>query len=113
MKTLKTILFYLLWTILSVLLSIGLNYLLIGKKPIFDTKWMFLVDWIYGCVLFVIGAIRGLISAIIFFILNYFFIKHKFEQKKVLFSAQFLVLLILTLLIAKLHYILEYDLDYI
>ncbi len=113
MKQLKKSLFYILWTIVSVLLSVGLNYLILGKKPISKTKLMLLIDWVYEYVLFVIGGIRGLICTVIFFIINHYFIKQKIEQKKLVFSVQFLVLLLLTFLIAKIHYLLEFDLDYI
>ena len=113
MKHLKKIAFYLLWSIVSVLLSIGLNYLLLGKKPISKTKLMLFFDWVYEYVLFVIGGIRGLICALLFFIINHYIIKQKLGQKKLQFSIQFLVLVLLTLLIAKIHYILEFDLDYI
>lgn len=113
MKQLKKILFYILWTIVSVFLSIGLKYIELGQKTESTFLLSSLFDWLYEYVILIVGSILGVICAIIFFIVNYYWIKPKVIQKKLVYGIQFLSLIIITLVIAKIHYILEFDLDYI
>lgn len=108
MKTIKTILFYLIYTIISILFCVCYKYMELGKRPNSE----FIVG-IHNYIIIVFGTILGVISAIFFFLIHHFAIKDKINNPKKIILIQLITLAIIIFLVNKLHYFLEFDLDII
>ena len=108
MKTVKTILFYLLYTLLSISLSMFQVNLDIGSRP--DSKFD---GSLHDFVIISIGSILGLITAIVFFIIHHFELKRKVKEPWKLIVIQIITLVVTSLIVHKIHFLLEFDLDII
>lgn len=108
MKTLKTILFYFIYTIISISLCMLYKYLELGMRP--NSPF---VSWIHDYIIILFGIILGLISVGLFFIINHFGIKNKVNEFWKLVIIQLIVLVVISFLVNKIHYILEFNLDVI
>lgn len=109
MKTLKTILFYFTYTIISISICMLYKYLELGmRKP--NSPF---VNWIHDYIIISFGIILGLISVGLFFIINHFGIKNKIKESWKLVIIQLIVLAVISFLVNKIHYILEFNLDVI
>ena len=108
MKTVKIILFYLIYTLLSISLSMFQIYLEIGSRP--NSK---LAGSLHDFIIISVGTILGLITAIPFFIINHFVLKRQIKEPWKLIVIQIITLVVTSLIVHKIHYFLEFDIDLI
>ncbi|NHN26836.1 hypothetical protein FIA58_014215 [Flavobacterium jejuense] len=108
MKIVKTILFYLIYTLLSISLSMLQIHLEIGSRP--NSKF---AGSLHDFIIISIGTVLGLITAILFFIINHFGLKSKIKELWKMIAIQIITLVIISLIIHKIHYFLEFGLDVI
>jgi len=113
----KLILEYALWTVIALILGIGymylLSYLIAGPTPE-ETNFLF---FIYSKMLFFgvffVGGIIGAILAILFIFFDLFYLKKKCNLSKYMFLKRGISMLLILVVLAFLHYILEKTLDWI
>lgn len=106
-KWAKTIWEYALWTMAALLLGMGYMYLVLGPPPEPTNTWNFFLGKIYLFGLVRIGLVVGGIVAVLFIIFDAFFIKRKWALSKNKLGIRIIALLILLVLVAMLHYLLE------
>ncbi len=115
MSSIKTIKFYLFWTILSLVLGIGYMLLLMGSLPTDEsfggTGFILKVFYLHGIAF--VGLPVGGIIALLFIVVDVFYLKKKLITNPYKSSFRFTVLLAIAMLIAVAHYILEKIIDVI
>lgn len=84
------------------------KYIELGKRP--NSEF---IAGIHNYIIILFGIILGLISALVFFLINYISIKNKTNNPSKSTLIQLLTLAIITILVNKFHHILEFDLDFI
>lgn len=115
MKQLKTIFNYLLWIALALLLGLLYIRLLLGTPP--NEKeyngWGYVFKLIYTFGLLRVGLIIGTVVAVLFIVMDVFYLKKRLNPYKNTFRLRLLVLFSITLVVAVIHYILEKVIDII
>lgn len=112
MRILKQILAYSFWTILSFILAFVYISILIGFKP--DSANGILAFFellIYNLIVVQITPIIGCIIAFLFILIDVFYLKKKFKNKKN--GVRLLTILIITVTVGIIHYLLEKVIDII
>ncbi|WP_321323639.1 hypothetical protein [Thiomicrorhabdus sp.] len=114
---LKRIFEYVLWAIAAFLLGMGYIFLLftfiLGEIPeetsliSFVTLKLFIFGVIY------VGSTFGVILAALFILLDVFYLKRKWQKSKHFFLKRVISLLLLLIVVAVLHYLLEKTFDVI
>jgi len=115
MKSLKQIADYLIWTVVALLVGIGYMRILLGPLPSNDSYWGF------GFLLKVFliergiqyGLVIGGIIALLFILLDIFYLKRKLEKGLKSVAIRFASLIAITVVIAIIHYVLEKVIDVI
>ncbi|OUS02830.1 hypothetical protein A9Q86_01920 [Flavobacteriales bacterium 33_180_T64] len=109
---LKRSLSYLIWVVLSLLFGVGYMRLLLGsaiKEP--KTALSYLLSMFFYFGIFRVGLIIGGIIALLFILIDAFYLKKKLDNKTNL--IRFIVLLIITMFVVVIHYTLEKVIDII
>ncbi|WP_233900113.1 hypothetical protein [Tenacibaculum piscium] len=118
MKLVYQIRDYFFWVILSLLSGIGYMRIVLGAKPKSSSIGILNVfDWIYDVVLFHVGLSIGSIIALLYVILDVFYLKKKFKNKAKnkakLTHIRFLFFSIIVIIVGVIHHILEKIIDVI
>jgi len=108
----KQVLNYVHWVLLCFLIGIGYVRIIVGPK---DKKLdgVFIYDLLYDYVFLYAVPVIGGIIAILFIIIDYFYLKRKFKSNKRLILNRFLLLIIITISLGGIHYFLEKVIDII
>lgn len=110
MKTGKTILKYLLWLIVSTLLSMFCIWIEVETPSPVKSSFLNALKFY---IIFIIGGILGVITFLTFLPIDIFYLKHRNFKIKNKNLIRFFCVLILAVLFKILHHILEYDLNWI
>ncbi|WP_233861342.1 hypothetical protein [Tenacibaculum piscium] len=114
MKLVYQIRDYFFWVILSLLSGIGYMRIVLGAKPKSSSIGILNVfDWIYDVVLFHVGLSIGSIIALLYVILDVFYLKKKFKNKVKLTRIRFLFFSIIVIIVGVIHHVLEKIIDVI
>ena len=113
MGSLKQIVTYAIWTVVAILLGIGYMRIVLGPNEITSEGLWYLVHIFFDFGLLYIGTTIGLIIAILFTLLNIFYLKKKLKNNIQATGIRFLFLLVITVLVGFIHYILEKVIDVI
>ncbi|MCG8183455.1 hypothetical protein [Tenacibaculum piscium] len=114
MKLVYQIRDYFFWVILSLLSGIGYMRIVLGAKPKSSSIGILNVfDWIYDVVLFHVGLSIGSIIALLYVILDVFYLKKKFKNKAKLTRIRFLFFSIIVIIVGVIHHVLEKIIDVI
>lgn len=113
MHMLKHILTYVLWTVLSLLIGISYMRLVFGPDTVSEEGWGYLWYLFFTVGTIQVGLWVGAVIAICFVVLDVFYLRNKLKSnpKKTLICLA--VLLIITVLVALVHYLLEKVIDVI
>lgn len=112
-KRTKTIWEYALWTMAALLLGMGYMYVVLGPPPEPTNIWNFFFGKVYLFGLVRVGLAIGSIVAILFILFSVFLINKKWASSKNKFVVQTAALLLIMVLVAMLHYLLEKNMDLI
>lgn len=111
MKYLKTIIGYLLWLLLSILLGMASVFVAIGLPKKHSGFWT-VFNGLDELIIFYLGLGIGVLAFILFLPINYYYITlEKWQMNKI--TARFLLLLVLVSTIKISHYIWNMYLDWI
>lgn len=113
MKIFKQILIYLIWTVIAIILGIVHMQILLEPRNVTTEELWFLWYIIYNFALFHIGARVGAIIALIFIILDVFFLKKKLTSNAKATTIRMGVLLLISIIVSSVHYVLEKVIDVI
>jgi len=110
---LKIITEYVLWTIASLFLGVGYMYLLLGPAPEDTDTISFIVSKIYFIGLFQVGGTIGAILAVLFILFDVFYLKGNWQSSPQFFKIRALSMLVILVVLAVVHYLLEKTFDVI
>lgn len=113
MKILKQLLTYLIWTALALLLGITYMWIVLGPNTMAKEGVGYLFHMFYNWALVHVGAIVGLAIAILFILLDAFYLKKKLKQYKNTITIRFMVLFVIAVVVSGIHYVLEKVIDVI
>ncbi|WP_308993833.1 hypothetical protein QLS71_010170 [Mariniflexile litorale] len=113
MNILKQILIYLIWTFISLLSAFGYMRIILGPKPKPSTGFMKMFDWTYGVAMLHVGSIIGSIIALLYIIIDVFYLKKRLKNNSKRMMIRFIIILIITLIVGTTHYIFEKVIDII
>ncbi|WP_437395785.1 hypothetical protein [Flagellimonas lutimaris] len=117
MHLLKHILTYLLWTVLSLLIGIGYMRvvwrLVLGPDAVSEEGWGYLWYLFFAVGTIQVGLWVGAVIAICFVVLDVFYLRKKLKNNPKKTVIRLAVLLIITVLVAIVHYLLEKVIDVI
>ncbi|WP_103070128.1 hypothetical protein [Aquimarina sediminis] len=113
MKTLKQILTYLVWTAVSLILGIVYMRIVLGSNNASSEGLWFLLHVFYNFGLLYIGAIIGGVTALLFILLDVFYLKKKLKNNIQATIIRFMFLIGITMVVAIIHYVLEKVIDVI
>ena len=113
MDILKQLLQYLNWTFVSFLFAFGYTRIILGPRPESSTGFMKFLDLIYLLVMSHVGLVIGSIIAILFILIDVFYLKEKLTNNSKSIPIRFLVILIITFVLGTTHYICEKVIDII
>ncbi|WP_186754061.1 hypothetical protein [Echinicola salinicaeni] len=113
MRFLKLILTYFIWTMLCLLLGMGYMRLVLGPNDVAENGMWYLLHLFFEIGLLHVGFWIGLIIASCFILLDVFYLRKKLKNKPNKKTIQMAVLLVITVVIAIAHYILEKVIDVI
>ncbi|WP_109098208.1 hypothetical protein [Aquimarina sp. AU58] len=113
MKALKQVLTYLIWIAVSLILGIVYMRILLGpNKASSDGLW-YLLHIFYNLGLLHIGASIGGVIALLFILLDVFYLKKKLKNNIKATITRFMFLIGITMVVAVIHYVLEKVVDVI
>lgn len=108
----KQVLNYACWVLLSFLIGIGYVRIIVGAKSK-KLDGIFIYDLLYDFTyLYAVPVIGGII-AMLFIIIDYFYLKRKFKSTQASTMIRFLLLLIIVIGVGIIHYFLEKVIDII
>ena len=113
MRILKRILNYFLWTLLAFLFSCGYMFIILGPKPKPSTGFMKIFDWIYEFAFIYIGSIIGSIIALLYILIDVFYLNKRLKNRPNSTIIRFLIVMIIVIIVGTTHYILEKVVDVI
>ena len=113
MKVIKQILAYLGWTVLALLLGITYMRVVLGQADEPSTGFLHIFDIIYDIALVYVGLIIGSIIALLFILIDAFYLKKKLKNSTKSTSIRFFMLLMITIVVGITHYVLEKVIDVI
>ena len=87
--------------------------IILGPKPKPSTDFLKMFDWVYNLVFIRIGLILGSIIALLFFILNSFYLKKRLKQNSKASIIRCFYILIIAIIVTTLHYVCEKIIDII
>ena len=109
----KRILNYLGWFILAILLGFLHMRLVLGAPPESDDEKFSFASMIYEWALVQVGAIVGLIIALIFIPLDVFYLNNKLQGNSKATLSRFVIITLIAVIVGGTHYILEKVIDVI
>ena len=113
MKTVKQILAYLLWIAIALLLGICHMFIVLGPKESGTGFLDVMGDIIYNYALVHVGLYVGAIIALVFILVDVFYLKKKLKQHSKSIIIRFVILVSLAVIIGITHYVLEKVIDVI
>jgi len=113
MKIFKQLRYYLFWIIICLLGGLAHMRIVLGPPPKPSKGIMKMFDWIYGVSLVHVGLVVGGIIALLFIVLDIYYLKKKLKDNPKKMGIRFLVVLALTAVVGITHYILEKVVDVI
>ena len=113
MTILKRILNYLIWSILSFLSAFGYMRIILGPKPEPSTGWMKIFDSVYDIAMLNVGVILGSIIALLYILIDVFYLKQKLKNNTLNLFIRFLTLIAIISIVSITHYIIEKVIDII
>ena len=114
MNILKQILAYLVWIVVSLLLGIGYMWILLGTVgETSSTGFLHLLNLMSNLVLVYVGLIGGSVIALLFILINIFYLKKKLKSNMKSTIIRFFILLVIAIVVGVTHYILEKIVDVI
>ncbi|WP_375324075.1 hypothetical protein [Flagellimonas sp. GZD32] len=113
MRILKHILTYLLWSLLSLFIGIGYMRLILGSNTVSEEGLGYLLHLFYDIGMIQVGLWVGGTIALGFVLLNVFYLRKKLKNNPKRTVIRLAALLIITVLVALVHYILEKVIDVI
>ncbi len=111
MSILKQLLHYFIWILVSFLFAVGYTRIILGPKP--STDFIKPFDWLYILVLQHLGLVIGSMIAVIFILIDVFYLKEKLKNNSNAIPNRFLVILIITFILGITHYVCEKIIDII
>lgn len=105
MSLLKKFLSYLIWTVLALLIGITYMRFVLGTNTVSKEGMGYVFHMFYNWGLLHVGAIIGLSIAFLFILFDIFYLKKKLKKHKT--AIRFMVILVITLIVAIIHYVLE------
>lgn len=113
MRILKHILTYLFWTLLSLFIGIGYMRLVLGANTVSEEGLGYLFHLFYDIGMIQVGLWVGSAIALCFVLLDVFYVRKKLKNNPKKTVIRLAVLLIIAVLVALVHYILEKVVDVI
>ncbi|MFY0713751.1 hypothetical protein J1D01_08760 [Seonamhaeicola sp. NFXS20] len=113
MRILKHILAYLFWTLLSLFIGIGYMRLVLGANTASEEGLGYLLHLFYDIGMIQVGLWVGSAIAICFVLLDIFYLRKKLKNNPKKTVIRLAVLLMITILVAIVHYLLEKVIDVI
>lgn len=113
MRILKYILAYLFWTLLSLFIGIGYMRLVLGANTVSEEGLGYLLHLFYDIGMIQVGLWVGSAIALCFVLLDIFYLRKKLKNNPKRTVIRLAVLLMITVLVAIVHYLLEKIIDVI
>lgn len=113
MKKIKIVLNYVVWILLALLSGLVYMRLLLGPKLEATNVFSTIVNIYYDIALLQIGAFIGGIIAILFLIVDYFYLKKRIKTSSRLIFFRFILLFCSMVVVGFIHYLLEKIIDVI
>ncbi|EZH73414.1 hypothetical protein ATO12_15860 [Aquimarina atlantica] len=113
MKTMKQLVTYIVWMILSLALGIVYMRILLGPNKVPSEGLWYLFHIFYNLGLLHIGARIGGVIALLFIISDVFYLKKKLKNNIQATLTRFMLLLGIAMIVGGVHYILEKVVDVI
>ena len=113
MTIFKRLLNYLIWTLICFLAGFAHMRIILGPKPAPSTGFMKMFDWVYGVALIQVGAIIGGIIAVLYILLDIFYLRKKLNQRKNAIGLRLLIIIGIAIVVGVTHYVLEEVVDVI
>ncbi len=106
---------YLIWTAVAILISFGYVRMLIGPAPDEETfgGFWFIAQVFYGYGLLYVGLAIGGIVALLFILIDIFYLKKRLKDRPRRTIIRLLVIVLITIIVAIVHYIFEKVIDII
>lgn len=113
MKILKRILSYVPWILISILAAFGYLMILIGPVSQSENEILLALQNMFLLMLIQLCLVAGGVIAIIFILIDVFYLNKKLSTQRYKTPKKFGVLLLITAVVATVHFILEKVIDVI
>lgn len=113
MRISKYILAYLFWTLLCLFIGIGYMRLVLGANTVSEEGLGYLLHLFYDIGMIQVGLWIGSAIALCFVLLDIFYLRKKLKNNPKRTVIRLAVLLMITVLVAIVHYLLEKIIDVI
>ncbi|WP_347374616.1 hypothetical protein [Aequorivita sp. Q41] len=113
MRILKHILTYLFWILLSLCIGIGYMRLLLGSNTVSEEGLGYLLHLFFDIGMIQVGLWVGSVIASCFVLLDVFYLRKKLKNNSKKTIIRLVVLLMISVLVAIVHYLLEKVIDVI
>ncbi len=113
MRIFKHISAYLFWTLLSLFIGIGYMRLVLGANTVSEEGLGYLLHLFYDIGMIQVGLWVGSAIALCFVLLDIFYLRKKLKSNPKRTVIRLAVLLMITVLVAIVHYLLEKVIDVI
>ena len=113
MRSIKQIVIYLFWTVLSIILGIVYMRFVLGRNDVSEEGLWYLLHLFFEVGLIQVGLWIGAIIASCFILLDAFYLRKKLKNNPKKTVIRLTVLLFITVIVAIVHYILEKVIDVI
>lgn len=110
---LKQILAYSIWTLLALLSGICYMRVVLGPKVELSANFWKIFDWIHNYAMIHVGLMIGSVVALLFILIDVFYLKRKLSHDIKATIIRFLILLAIAIAVGTTHYILEKIVDVI
>lgn len=87
--------------------------IVLGPSPEPSTGFIKMLDWTYGIAMVFVGTIIGGIVALIYILIDVFYLKKRLENNSKRTIICLLIIMIITLIVGTTHYICEKVIDII
>lgn len=113
MRIVKHIMAYLFWILLSLFIGIGYMRLILGANTVSEEGLGYLLHLFYNIGMIQVGLRVGGVIAICFVLLDVFYLRKKLKDNPKKIVIRLAALLMITVLVAIVHYLLEKVIDVI
>ncbi|SDH49001.1 hypothetical protein [Winogradskyella thalassocola] len=114
MNTLKRILNYSVWTLVSIVFAFIYMRIILGPKPEEPTGFLtYIVSLIYEFAFVRLGLILGGIFALIYILVDIFYLNKRLKKSRNSTIIRVLIIAVIAIIICTTHYILEKVIDVI